>query len=462
MKGKYKFKRMFKLLNSLIILCALTLSYSYVWLNYYNISVNPTVDENVIFNRTGNYLIIVLYFIIVLLFTLVFGALKIGYLKVSNLIYSLFLSIVITNFITYFQMSLVARMLVQTIPLLTLTVLQIAFVCIWSVIFNKLYFYIFPPHNMVIVYGSKLATQLVYKMSTRYDKYRISYSISIDKGIEAIKEIIPSFEGVIICDVPSTIRNDVLKFCYENSIRTYVTPKISDIIIRGGVNIDLFDTPIILCRNTGLDFGQRLIKRTFDLILSIIALIVFSPAMLIISAAIKLYDKGPVFYKQERVTINNKVFSILKFRSMIVDAEKDGKSIPATNGDPRITPVGKIIRALRFDELPQIFNILTGDMSIVGPRPERIEHIEEYSKEIPEFRFRLKVKGGLTGYAQVYGKYNTTAYDKLRLDLMYIQNYSFVLDLKLIVSTFKILFMRESTEGFSLKPSADEIKGNKQ
>ena len=141
MKGKYKFKRMFKLLNSLIILCALTLSYSYVWLNYYNISVNPTVDENVIFNRTGNYLIIVLYFIIVLLFTLVFGALKIGYLKVSNLIYSLFLSIVITNFITYFQMSLVARMLVQTIPLLTLTVLQIAFVCIWSVIFNKLYFY---------------------------------------------------------------------------------------------------------------------------------------------------------------------------------------------------------------------------------------------------------------------------------------------------------------------------------
>ena len=133
---------------------------------------------------------------------------------------------------------------------------------------------------------------------------------------------------------------------------------------------------------------------------------------------------------------------------MIVDAERDGHSIPATDNDPRITPVGNIIRKTRIDELPQIFNILSGDMSIVGPRPERVEHVELYSREIPEFAYRMKVKGGLTGYAQVYGKYNTTAYDKLKLDLMYIQNYSLLMDIEIIFRTVQILFVKESTEGF--------------
>ena len=149
---------------------------------------------------------------------------------------------------------------------------------------------------------------------------------------------------------------------------------------------------------------------------------------------------------------------------MIVNAEKDGEVIPAIDKDPRITPIGKVIRKLRVDELPQLFNILLGDMSIVGPRPERFEHVEEYSKTIPEFKYRLKVKGGLTGYAQVFGKYNTSAYDKLRLDLMYIQHFSFLLDLKLIIATIKILFIKDSTSGFDIEKSANmgvDIKDNK-
>ena len=177
-------------------------------------------------------------------------------------------------------------------------------------------------------------------------------------------------------------------------------------------------------------------------------MVVALPVMLVTAIAIKLNDGGPVFYKQKRVTLDGKVFDILKFRSMIVNAEAAGKSIPATDNDPRITKVGKIIRATRIDELPQIINILKGDMSIVGPRPERVEHVEQYSRDIPEFSYRTKVKGGLTGYAQIYGKYNTTAYDKLRLDLLYIENYSFLLDIKLILLTFRILFKKESTEGF--------------
>ena len=184
-----------------------------------------------------------------------------------------------------------------------------------------------------------------------------------------------------------------------------------------------------------------------DIVCSLLALIVFSPLFLVVSLAIKLGDGGPVFYKQKRCTRDLKTFDILKFRSMVVDAEKDGPQ-PAVDNDSRITKVGKIIRTLRIDELPQIINILKGDMSIVGPRPERIEHVEKYSEEIPEFVCRYKVKGGLTGYAQVYGKYNTSAYNKLKMDLIYIQNYSLAMDFKLILMTVRILFKKESTEGF--------------
>ena len=199
-------------------------------------------------------------------------------------------------------------------------------------------------------------------------------------------------------------------------------------------------------------------KRFFDIFLCVFALIVLSPVFLVIAILIKCEDGGPVFYRQDRVTLNGNVFSILKFRSMIVNAEKDGKSQPATGRDPRITKVGHIIRATRIDELPQILNILKGDMSIVGPRPERVEHVQKYTEEIPEFGYRLKVKGGLTGYAQIYGKYNTSAYDKLRLDLMYIENYSFLLDIKLILLTLRIILKKESTEGFEMQEELERKK----
>ena len=162
---------------------------------------------------------------------------------------------------------------------------------------------------------------------------------------------------------------------------------------------------------------------------------------------IKAYDHGPAFYKQVRLTKDGRRFEILKFRSMRVDAEKDGVARLAATDDDRITPVGKIIRAIRFDELPQIFNILKGDMSIVGPRPERPEIAAQYEEEMPAFSLRLQVKAGLTGTAQVYGKYNTEPKDKLKMDLMYINDMSLKEDLKLIFATVKILFMKESTAG---------------
>ena len=217
-------------------------------------------------------------------------------------------------------------------------------------------------------------------------------------------------------------------------------------MFRGADDIHLFDTPLLLSRNQGLSIVDLFVKRCMDIVFSSLGILIASPFMIIIALAIKLYDKGPVFYKQERITKDAKPFMIYKFRSMTVHSEDAGARL-AAKGDARVTPVGRVIRAIHFDELPQLFNILKGDMSMVGPRPERQIIADEYAEAIPEFVLRLKVKAGLTGYAQVYGKYNTTPYDKLKLDLTYIENYSAWLDIRILLLTFKILFVRENTEG---------------
>ena len=217
-------------------------------------------------------------------------------------------------------------------------------------------------------------------------------------------------------------------------------------MIMSSEKMHLFDTPLLLFRNRGLTVEQQWLKRCFDVVCSALGLVILSPLFLIIALLIKGYDGGPVFYKQDRLTQDGKVFQVLKFRSMQVDSEKAGARLAMKN-DSRVTPVGKVLRNIHFDELPQLINIIRGEMSLVGPRPERPEIAAEYEKEIPEFFYRLKVKAGLTGYAQVYGKYNTKPYDKLKLDLTYIENYSFFLDLQLIATTVKILFQKENTEG---------------
>ena len=240
-------------------------------------------------------------------------------------------------------------------------------------------------------------------------------------------------------------------------------PKISDIMLMNADHIHLFDTSLLLFRNRGLTAEQQFVKRLVDIVFSLLGLIVASPFMLVIAILVKAYDGGPVFYRQPRLTKDGKVFDVLKFRSMRVDSEKKGARLAMKNDD-RVTPVGRVIRNIHFDELPQIFNILKGDMSLVGPRPERPEIAAQYKREIPEFDYRLKVKAGLTGFAQVYGKYNTTPYDKLKLDLTYIENYSILLDFKLLFLTFKILFQKENTEGVEQwqVTAATKEKGGKE
>lgn len=444
MNNKEQFKRMVMFFSGFIIALAVSGVFSVIWTSCYNYSEDLKQD---IFWRNGNVLLVLLYMLLYMVFGRSFGGFRVGSLKTVGLIGSQVLTILFTNFFAYIFISLISRGFLKLGPTVLMTIIDFICIIIWVFASKAIYSRIYPPKKMIIVFGSTSARDLVQKMSTRVDKYLICSSISIEEPLEVINKKILGYDGVILCDIPSQIRNKILKYAYEHSIRTYINPKISDIIIRGADEVHLFDTPLILSKNIGLGFEEKLVKRVVDIFLSLIGVVITLPFMMIIALCIKFYDKGPVFYKQTRLTQGGREFNVVKFRSMIVNAEKDGVARLASDNDKRITPIGKFIRKIRFDELPQLFNILIGDMSFVGPRPERPEIAKQYAEDMPEFNFRLKVKAGLTGYAQVLGKYNTTPYDKLKLDLMYIENYSVLLDLKIMLQTLKIIFVPESTAG---------------
>ena len=438
-RGAYEDTKGFlRVAETLLEVLLLTIAYYLVWKNGYDMFA---------FQYKGKYVLMGVYALMAYLIFQNADCTMFGQLNRVDLIIGQIISLVLVNFITYLQLCLIGNGLVSPMPMLALTGIQILMAVVLILLYTTLYHKLYAPHNMLLIFGNKNSIGLKFKMDSRKDKYNITGLISADAGFDAIVAKIPQYDAVIFNDVASPLRNDLLKYCYRYRIRTYVAPKLTDIMIRGAKDISLFDTPLLLVKGTGLTPAQRVGKRVMDIVLCSAAMVVAAPIMAVVAVAIKLEDGGPVFFRQKRMTRNGREFDILKFRSMIVDAEKYAGAVLATDNDPRITKVGRFIRATRLDEIPQILNILKGDMSIVGPRPERKVIADEYCKDIPEFAYRLKVRGGLTGYAQIYGKYNTSAYDKLRLDLMYIENYSLLLDIKLIILTLRIIFSKESTEG---------------
>lgn len=440
---KEQYKKLFNWGAVLVLLLMQTVIFGTMWYRYFITIESYTFTE---FHQKGNWAVIGVYMLLMLFFTQMLGGYKVGYQKIADNVISHIIAILCCNVIEYFQLCIIFHAYINVFPVLLMATVEILIVIPWVIFTRKVYLRLYPAKHMLYVYGERLQAELVEKINRRDDKYSIEASISVTKGLPTIFEKIKDYEAVIIGDIPSQTRNDILKHCYAENIRAYVVPKVSDLILMGATEINLFDTPLLLTRNYGLSAEQLFIKRVMDIVISLCGLIVLSPFMLITALAIKLYDGGPVFYTQERLTRDRKVFQILKFRSMRVAKEDDDEYI-TMQGDNRITPVGKIIRRTHFDEIPQLINILKGDMAFVGPRPEWKMCIEEYEQVVPEFAFRLKVKAGLTGYAQVYGKYNTTPYDKLKLDLTYIEKYSVWLDIKIILSTVKALFRKETTEG---------------
>ncbi len=434
------YKRIITFSESIVLLAVELYLFGRMWYLYYSEGIELP------FFRRGNWAVIGMYGLIVFLFTKLYGGYRVGFLRLIDVFYSQIISLLCANVVAYVQLCIVCRDYVNPLMLLRYTLWEIIAIVIWVFACRFLYAKFYPPRHLLLVYGYKTPVEFIEKINARKDKYIIEDRIHVSEGEQVIKEKILQYEGVILCETKAYIRNELVKYCFEHSIRSYVVPKLSDIIILGAEPIHLFDTPLLLSRNQGLTGEDMIFKRILDIVCALIMLILASPFMIIISLCIKLYDGGPVFYKQERLTLNGRHFKIIKFRSMRMDSEVNGAQL-AKKHDDRITPVGRVIRKLHLDELPQIFNILKGDMSMVGPRPERPEIAELYKETFPEFEYRLKMKAGLTGYAQVYGKYNTTPRDKVKLDLTYYEQYSIWLDIKLIMLTFKILFQKENTEG---------------
>ena len=396
-------------------------------------------------DQTG-LLVGVIYAVLYMTYGRIYESFLISLVRITEMVYSQALALLMSDGILYVVLSLMERRLVAVMPMLGLFAAQLLISVLWSVCAHKWYFASFAPKRPAVIndrgrdVGELIGT---YGLSKKFEVCRTA---TLEECLEGNFAVLEGMQTVFLCGISSHDRNLILKQCVEKGITVYVLPKIGDIIMSGAKQMHLFHLPFLRVGRYDPAPEYLFLKRLFDVVVSGCALIVLSPVMLLVGWAVRR-DGGPAFYRQCRLTKDGKRFDVLKFRSMRVDAEKDGKARLASANDDRITPVGHFIRKVRIDELPQLINILRGDMSIVGPRPERPEIAAEYEKELPEFSLRLQAKAGLTGYAQVYGKYNTTPYDKLQMDLMYIANPSFWEDLRIIFATIKILFLPESTEG---------------
>lgn len=402
------------------------------------------------FYGKGHLFVIALFVVLYVSLAKLYGGFDLTTSSASELSYGHAVAAVITAFFTYIVLWLLQRTLPNVLPLLAVMAGMILASALWSGPAVRLTNRLLPPKRTVLIYAYSEAMEngqmIINNMPWRF---ALVGQLAVDgdpaRTLAELKAM--NAEAVMICGVSSSVRNDIVKFCIAEKMEAYVRPNIGDYLINGAKTMQMCSLPVMLCQRCSPSVWYLVVKRGMDIALSLAALVILSPLMLVTAAAIKLYDGGPVFYKQIRLTKDRKEFYVYKFRSMRVDAEKDGVARLASQGDDRITPVGKVIRSLRIDELPQLLCILMGTMTIVGPRPERPEIAEQYEKEMPEFALRLQAKAGLTGYAQVYGKYNTSPYNKLQMDLQYIGSMGLVTDLKIIFATIKVLFVPESTEG---------------
>ena len=383
----------------------------------------------------------------------IYGGYAIGRLKSKPIITSLSLATIVTDLVTHLQLCIMnvneknnAFFVYESPDLLILVMLiQLALIFLFTYLGQAIYFGINKPEKCCVITNSEAALNTIMPKITRYKKqYNVTDMVHFTSP--NVYDVINKCDTVFIYEIPTKQKVLYTEYCYANNKNVYSSFEISDIMIMGGRSILLDDKPMVSAVIRELTFEQRFVKRAMDIVISLVGIVLTGPIMLVAAALIKAEDGGKVFFRQKRATRGGELFDVLKFRTM---TEVDSTNESAKDNDKRITKIGKYLRLFRIDELPQFFNILKGDMSVVGPRPEMIENVSKYTAELPEFSYRLKVKGGLTGYAQIVGKYNTSPKDKLVLDLMYIEKYSLWLDFKLIMQTVTVLFKAgDSTKGF--------------
>ena len=435
-----KFKHGVIFLIKAVITAALLAAFLYTTVRYY-----PQTD----FHFWGFVVFAVLYLAVFLLLASLYRCLSIGIIRLRELVPSLLIAVFLANCIIYLVLSLTAKAL---LPLLPLLLMQLAQWCAGSLLLllgNRLYYRLRAVRDAALVIGGESdEAQVLRQFEAVRERYRISAVLHADEeDAEALFEQLAPYSTVIVGGISARLRLRLMDHCFERNKRLFVIPTVQDILFHSAQETFVGDSLVYLCRNRAMNIEELAVKRLMDIVLSLAGILVTSPLMLAAAIAIKAHDGGPVLFRQQRYTRNCERFTLVKFRSMVVDAEPDGAQLTVEH-DPRVTPVGRILRRTRIDELPQFFNILRGEMSLVGPRAERIENVDYYCRCMPEFRYRMKVKAGLTGYAQIFGRYNTSYEEKLKMDLLYIENYSPFLDLQLLLLTARALLLPSSTQGF--------------
>ena len=394
------------------------------------------------------FVTITTYMLAAFIFLRIYDGIAIGVKKSKDIIASTALATLFTDIVAFIELMVMIRFeIIGEIYMLFIAFfVQLMLIIVFVYFGNWLYFKLNDPEKSILVYSNEEEAKEFIRKVGRYKKqWTVDFSLPYDTE-NLFKRLYP-YRTVFLVGLPSELQRETVEFCYKYTKNVYVVPKLFEVILKNSRTMVVDDRTVYASCVSSLSTEQRMAKRAMDILVSLIGVVVTSPIMLACALAVKLCDHGPVFYKQKRITENGREFSVLKFRTMIVDAEKESGSVWAAQNDNRITSAGRVLRKLRLDELPQLLNVLHGEMSLVGPRPEREELIREFEKQYPEFRYRLKVKAGLTGLAQIMGKYNTTPLDKLMMDLEYIENYSVWLDFKLLFQTFKVFFKSDSTEG---------------
>lgn len=434
-RGRIPFS-ILKFINVILIF----LPFVICWYGYYE---PKTLTVN---SKQVSVLLFCLLFIICYALCFRMDGFRVSILQIRDIAFGQIIAIGVTDVVAYILIWMLSIHMPNLIPGLVCFLIQCLVAIIWAYIIHQYYFATHNPLPSIVVYDVRHGMEdLIYQYGLE-KRFEILATYPVEDVLEDLNKL-DEAKSVFLCGIHSHDRNIILKYCIYNKIKVFQIPRVGDVMMSGAEKIHMLHLPILKCQYQEMSLETRVLKRSVDIIVSGSALIILSPIMLIVTLLVKS-DGGPAFYKQKRLTKDNKVFEIIKFRSMRVDAEKlSGPVLSAGENDPRITKVGRFIRACRLDELPQLINILKGDMSIVGPRPERPEIAAKIQETMPEFQLRTQVKAGLTGYAQVYGKYNTTFYDKLLMDLMYIAKPSIIEDLLIMLATVKILFSKESTEG---------------
>ena len=404
--------------------------------------------EQTLFYFWGNYIVLLLYAAYLYFLSNIYQAFKFGSLSTAEIILSLGISLLVTNTLQYLMLSLIESTM---LPLFGFTVVLLAQVILaipLTFAIDKLYYFLNPVQKATIVYGDQnKAAEHRRTIEKHRSKFEVIHSVYQGEPEKTLQKLIMKSDTVFFTDCDEIIREKLLEFCFLHNKRTYILPTFTGVMLNAAAISWISDTPMFLPRSPEQDLGTRFVKRCIDILVSLFAIAALSWLMAVTWAAIVLYDRRNAIYKQVRVTKGGKHFTLYKFRSMRPDAEDDGVPRLTSRGDKRITPVGRVIRSTRLDELPQLFNVLSGAMSLVGPRPERPEIAKQYEAIYPNFPMRTKVKAGITGYAQIHGRYNTAPDEKLFLDLMYIESFSIWQDVKLMLQTLTVLFKPSSTEG---------------